>query len=55
MTKYDSMRKKERNDEIRAYAKKHPDHSQQEIADHFADKYGISRPTISLILNNKLS
>jgi len=47
MPKYDSLRKTERDKEIRQYAKKHPTFSQQEIA----DKFGISRSNISRILN----
>lgn len=48
MPKYDSLRKTTRDNEIRRYAKKHPNYSQQEIA----DKFGISRSNISRILNN---
>ena len=44
--KYDSLRKTERNREIRAFARSHTRWSQAEIAARF----GVSRPTISRIL-----
>lgn len=47
--KYDSLHKTKRDNSIRAFAKKHPDWSQGEIANHFK----VSRPTISRILANK--
>lgn len=49
MPKYDSLRKTKRDNEIRRYAKQHPTHSHQEIADRF----GISRSNITRILNDK--
>lgn len=47
MPTYDSLRKVGRDNKIRQYAKKHPDYSHQEIADHF----GISRSNATRILN----
>jgi len=49
MPKYDSLRKTERDNEIRKYAKKNPTFSHQEIA----DKFGISRSNITRIINTK--
>jgi len=48
--KYDSLRKTKRDNQIRRFAIKHPDWSQQEIA----NKFGVSRPTISRILNKEV-
>jgi len=49
MPKYDGLRKTKRDNNIRAFARKHPDWSHQEIA----DKFGTSRPNISRILAPK--
>jgi len=48
MPKYDSLRKTKRDNKIRQYAKAHPTHSHQEIA----DKFGISRSRATQILNS---
>ena len=49
MPKYDALRKRERDNEIRKYAQEHPDYSHQEIADYF----GLSRSNVTRILNSK--
>ena len=46
MPKYNGLRKPKRDNSIRAFARKHPDWSQQEIA----DKFGLARSNISRIL-----
>lgn len=48
MPKYDSLRKTERNNEIRMFARKHSNWSHQEIA----NKFEVSRPTITRVLGN---
>lgn len=49
MPRYDSLRKTKRDNEIREFAKLHPDWSQQEIANEFH----LSRSNIARILNNR--
>jgi len=49
MPKYDGLRKTKRDNKIRAFAEKHPDWSQQEIA----DKFKLARSNISRILAPK--
>ncbi len=46
MPRYDSLRKTDRDNGIRRFARKHKTWSHQEIADRF----GMSRPNISRIL-----
>ena len=49
MPKYDSLRKTERDYEIRKYAKKNPTFSHQEIA----EKFSLSRSNVTRIINTK--
>lgn len=44
--RYDSLRKTERDAEIRKYATEHPDYSHREIAEHF----GLCRSRVTQIL-----
>ena len=49
MPKYDSLRKTERDNDIRKYAKDNPTFSHQEIG----NKFGISRSNATRIINTK--
>lgn len=49
MPKYNGLRKTSRDNEIRAFAKKHPDWSHQELA----NKFRVARSNISRILAGK--
>ena len=49
MPKYNGLRKTKRDNKIRAFAKRHPTWSHQEIA----NKFGISRSNITRILAAK--